>query len=176
MAQSDPQMTPKWSQNDPQTAPKWSQNDTQTDPQMIPEWPQMTPKWSQNDPKWHQNDPRMTPNVTQMIPTWPKLRLHFTFTFYVLRVRLRLRFTFTCYVLRLRFTFTFERCLCTSSIVSFVPQSPSGGQKWMKRRSLRIQGRMQIFRKISQKALNRILTVPQYSTRRELPGATLKIF
>ena len=29
--------------------------------------------------------------------------------------------------------------------------------------NLRIQGRMQIFKKISQKALNRILTLPDYS-------------
>ena len=45
----------------------------------------------------------------------------------------------------------------------------------MKKRNLRIQVRMQIFRKISQKALNRVLTVPDYSTRRELSGTTLKI-
>ena len=45
----------------------------------------------------------------------------------------------------------------------------------MKKRNLRIQGRMQIFRKMSQKALNRVLTVPDYSTRRELSGTTLKI-
>ena len=31
-------------------------------------------------------------------------------------------------------------------------------------RKLRIQGRMQIFEKMSQKALNRILTLPNYST------------
>ncbi len=31
-------------------------------------------------------------------------------------------------------------------------------------RNLRIQGRMQIFEKMSQKALNRILTLPNYST------------
>ena len=45
----------------------------------------------------------------------------------------------------------------------------------MKKRNLRIQGRMQIFRKLSQMALNRVLTVPQHSTRRELSGTTLKI-
>ena len=50
------------------------------------------------------------------------------------------------------------------------------GEKFYEKRNLRIQGRMQIFRKISQKALNRVLTVPQHSTRRELSGATLKIF
>ena len=49
------------------------------------------------------------------------------------------------------------------------------GQNLMKKRNLRIQGRMQIFRKMSQKALNRVLTVPDYSTRRELSGTTLKI-
>ena len=42
--------------------------------------------------------------------------------------------------------------------------------------NLRIQGRMQIFRKMFQKALNHVLTVPQHSTRRELSGATLKMF
>ena len=31
-------------------------------------------------------------------------------------------------------------------------------------RNLRIQGRMQIFKKMSQKALNRILKLPNYST------------
>ena len=35
-------------------------------------------------------------------------------------------------------------------------------------RNLRIQGRMQIFEKMSQKALNRILTLPNYSTGPEL--------
>ena len=50
------------------------------------------------------------------------------------------------------------------------------GQHLMKKRNLRIQGRMQIFRKMSQKALNRVLTVPDYSTRRELSGTTLKMF
>ena len=50
------------------------------------------------------------------------------------------------------------------------------GQNLLKKRNLRIQGRMQIFRKVSQKALNRVLTVPDYSTRRELPGTTLKNF
>ena len=30
-------------------------------------------------------------------------------------------------------------------------------------RNLRIQGRMQIFEKMSQKALNRVLTLPDYS-------------
>ena len=40
----------------------------------------------------------------------------------------------------------------------------------------RIQGRMQIFGKMSQKALNRVLTVPQHSTRRELSRTTLKMF
>ena len=44
----------------------------------------------------------------------------------------------------------------------------------MKKRNLRIQGRMQIFRKMSQKALNRVLTVPLHSTRRELSWATLE--
>ena len=37
------------------------------------------------------------------------------------------------------------------------------GQKFMKKRDLRIQGRMQIFEKMSQKALNRVLTLPDYS-------------
>ena len=50
------------------------------------------------------------------------------------------------------------------------------GQNLMKKRNLQIQGRMQIFRKMSQKALNRVLTVPDYSTRRELSGTTLKMF
>ena len=49
------------------------------------------------------------------------------------------------------------------------------GQNLMKKRNLRIQGRMQNFRKVSQKALNRVLTVPQHITRRELSGKTLKI-
>ena len=42
------------------------------------------------------------------------------------------------------------------------------GQKSMKKRNLRIQGRMQIFEKISQKALNRVLTLPDYSIWPEL--------
>ena len=50
------------------------------------------------------------------------------------------------------------------------------GQSLMKNRNLRIQGRMQIFRKVSQKALDRVLTVPDYSTRRVLSGTTLKLF
>ena len=50
------------------------------------------------------------------------------------------------------------------------------GQNLMKKRNLRIQGRMQIFKKMSQKVVNRILTVPQHSTRRELSGTTLKMF
>ena len=37
------------------------------------------------------------------------------------------------------------------------------GQKIVKKRNLRIQGRMQIFEKMSQKALNRVLTLPDYS-------------
>ena len=47
----------------------------------------------------------------------------------------------------------------------------------MKKRNLRIQVRMQIFREMSQNALNRVLTVPDYSTStlRELSGTTLKI-
>ena len=74
-------------------------------------------------------------------------------------------------------SFNLERCLCTASIVSFVAKKVAlRGQNLMKQRNLRIQGRMQIFRKISQKALNRVLTVPQHSTRRELSGTTLKIF
>ena len=74
-------------------------------------------------------------------------------------------------------SFNLERYLCTASIVSFVPQSVAlRGQNLMKQRSLRIQGRMQIFRKMSQKTLNRALTVPQHSTRRELSGTTLKFF
>ena len=40
------------------------------------------------------------------------------------------------------------------------PQGPFGRMF----RKLRIQGRMQIFEKMSQKALNRILTLPNYST------------
>ena len=39
-----------------------------------------------------------------------------------------------------------ERCLCTASIVGSVPESPSGANVYEKR-NLRIQGRMQIFRK-----------------------------
>ena len=73
-------------------------------------------------------------------------------------------------------SFNLERCLCTSSIVSVVLRSPSGGKIWWKKRSLRIQGRMHIFRKMFQKSLNRVLPVPQHSTRRELSGATLKSF
>ena len=46
--------------------------------------------------------------------------------------------------------------------------------KFDEKRDLRIQVRMQIFRKMSQNVLNRVLTVPQYSTRRELSGTTLK--
>ena len=42
------------------------------------------------------------------------------------------------------------------------------GQKSMKKRNLRIQGRMQIFEKMSQKALNRVLTLPDYSIWPEL--------
>ena len=38
------------------------------------------------------------------------------------------------------------------------------GQKIQEKGNLRIQGRMQIFKKMSQKALNRILTLPNYST------------
>ena len=49
------------------------------------------------------------------------------------------------------------------------------GSRLKEKRNLRIQGRMQIFRKMSQKALNRDLTVPQHSTRRGLSGTTLKI-
>ena len=37
------------------------------------------------------------------------------------------------------------------------------GQKSMKKRNLRIQGRMHFFEKMYQKALNRILTLPDYS-------------
>ena len=55
-------------------------------------------------------------------------------------------------------------------------KSPSGGANNYEKRNLRIQGRMQFFRKMSQKALNRVLTVPDYSTRRELSGTTLKMF
>ena len=55
------------------------------------------------------------------------------------------------------YSFNLERCLCTASIVSFVPQS------------LRIKGRMQIFRKMSQKALNRVLIVPKERAREILP-------
>ncbi len=50
------------------------------------------------------------------------------------------------------------------------------GQNLMNKRNLRIQGRMQIFRKMTQKAVNRVLTVPDYSARRELSGTTLKMF
>ena len=42
------------------------------------------------------------------------------------------------------------------------------GQKSRKKRNLRIQGRMHIFEKISQKALNRVLTLPDYSIWPEL--------
>ena len=38
----------------------------------------------------------------------------------------------------------------------------------MKKRNLRIQGRMQIFEKMFQKALNRVLTLPDYSILPEL--------
>ena len=38
------------------------------------------------------------------------------------------------------------------------------GEKSMEKGNLRIQGRMQIFEKIPQKALNRILTLANYST------------
>ena len=39
----------------------------------------------------------------------------------------------------------------------------------MKKRNLRIQGRMQIFRKMSQKALNRVLIVPKERAQKMLP-------
>ncbi len=39
-------------------------------------------------------------------------------------------------------------------------------------RKLRIQGRMQIFEKKKQKALNHDLTLPLHSTRRELPESS----
>ena len=38
----------------------------------------------------------------------------------------------------------------------------------MKKRNLRIQGRMQIFEQMSQKALNRVFTLPDYSILPEL--------
>ena len=44
------------------------------------------------------------------------------------------------------------------------PQGPLGRMF----RKLRIQGRMQIFEKMSQKALNRVLTLPDYSILPEL--------
>ena len=40
--------------------------------------------------------------------------------------------------------------------------------RFMKKRNLRIQGRMQIFEKMFQKALNRVLTLPDYSIWPEL--------
>ena len=40
------------------------------------------------------------------------------------------------------------------------------------KRNLRIRGRMQIFKKVSQKALNHDLTLPLQSTRRELPESS----
>ena len=41
--------------------------------------------------------------------------------------------------------------------VKLVAKSPSGGQQVHGKRKLRIQGRMQIFEKMSQMALNRVL-------------------
>ena len=48
---------------------------------------------------------------------------------------------------------------CKASLLSRPP-----GAKNHEKRNLRIQGRMQIFRKMSQKALNRLLALPNYST------------
>ena len=69
------------------------------------------------------------------------------------------------------FVYRYLYFLCKASWLSRPP-----GAKFDEKRNLRIQGRMQIFRKMSQKALNRVLTVPQHSTRRELSGTTLKMF
>ena len=43
-------------------------------------------------------------------------------------------------------------------------QSRPPGARNHEKRNLRIQGRMQIFRKMSQKALNRLLALANYST------------
>ena len=67
------------------------------------------------------------------------------------------------------YCFLYQKCKA-----SWLSRPP--GAKFDEKRNLRIQGRMQIFRKVSQKALNRVLTVPDYSTRRELSGTTLKTF
>ena len=48
------------------------------------------------------------------------------------------------------------------------PQGPFGRMF----RKLRIQGRMQIFEKMSQKALNHDLTLPSFRSRRELPESS----
>ena len=48
---------------------------------------------------------------------------------------------------------------CKASWLSRPP-----GAKIHEKRNLRIQGREQIFRKMSQKALNRLLALPNYST------------
>ena len=53
-------------------------------------------------------------------------------------------------------------------LVSFVTQLPSGRQKVHEQCKLQIQGRMQIFEKMSQKALNRVLTPAVDRSRREL--------
>ena len=39
-------------------------------------------------------------------------------------------------------------------------------------RDLRNQGRMQIFEKMSQRALNHVLTLPRFRSRRELPESS----
>ena len=48
------------------------------------------------------------------------------------------------------------------------------GQKVHGKRKLRIQGRMQIFEKMSQMALNRVLTLPDCRSRSQLPESGLR--
>ena len=48
------------------------------------------------------------------------------------------------------------------------------GQKVHGKRKLRIQGRMQIFEKMSQMALNRVLTLPDCRSRSQLLGSVFR--
>ena len=48
------------------------------------------------------------------------------------------------------------------------------GQKSMGKRNLQIQGRMQIFEKMSQMALNRVLTLPDCRSRSQLSESGLR--
>ena len=72
--------------------------------------------------------------------------------------------------------FRFQHFLYQKCKASWLSRPPGANFDKKEKRNLRIQARMRIFRKVSQNALNRVLTVPDYSTRRELSGTTLKIF